>query len=79
MGILEERNEGVKDWNQGSWVDGGEFGGGLGLGKRIRSPTLARLGERQLRGGGDGPREEGPHVGQRSGKGLGRRGSHQYK
>ena len=27
VGLLEERNEGVKDQNQGSWVDGGEFGG----------------------------------------------------
>ena len=54
--------------------------GGLGLGEKIQSPTLARLGERQLRGGGDGPRrEEGPHAGQRSGKGLGHRGSHQCK
>lgn len=54
--------------------------GGLGLGEMIQGPALAKLDERQLRGGSEGPRrEEGPPVGQRSGEGLGCRGSHQYK
>lgn len=53
---------------------------GLGLGEMIQGPALAKLGDRQLRGGSEGPRREvEPRVGQRSGKGLGRRGSHKYK
>lgn len=72
VGILEERNEGVKDLSQRSWMDGGEFGGWRFWGKMIQSPALAKLSGRQPRDGCDGPRrQEGPQVGLRSGKGLG--------
>ena len=82
--MWEYWKKGMKELNIGiravGWVVVNLGDGGLGLAEMIQGPALAKLDERQLRGGSEGRRkEEGPCVGQRSGEGLGRRGSHQCK